>query len=574
MEKEKAVKNPLLAREMEVLAFWEKAAIFKKSVEKDAPQGDYVFYEGPPTANGTPGIHHVLARAFKDVLPRYKTMQGFRVERKAGWDTHGLPVELQVEKELGISGKPDIEKYGIEAFNKKCRESVWRYLDEWEKLTRRIAFWVDMEHPYVTYENYYIESLWRIIKEFHNRGLLYKGHKVVPHCPRCGTALSSHEVAQGYRQVKDNSVYLKFKVTSPLPLLLISLPAGKAGRGEGAKRQGEVFILAWTTTPWTLPGNVALAVGENIEYVAIKHEDQNQEVYILAKDRLSIIDFDYEIVKEFKGKELVGLEYEPLFEIKSVKESGKKAYYVAPADFVTTEDGTGVVHTAVMYGEDDYLLGEKIGLPKIHTVDESGFFKADLAPCGLSGKYVKDPVTEKIILDHLRSQNLLFKEEMYEHDYPFCWRCDSPLLYYAKDSWFVQMTAARADLVANNEKINWVPEHIKTGRFGEWLANVKDWAISRERYWGTPLPVWKCAKCGAIKCVGSRSEIDRQMGAFYIFRHGEAENNVKRIYSTDKNDVCGLTESGRKTVNKSAEELKHKDFELIISSDIRRAKET
>ena len=506
------------AMEEEVLSFWDKAKIFEQTIERAAPKGNYVFYEGPPTANGQPGIHHVLARAFKDVMPRFKTMSGWRVERKAGWDTHGLPVELAVEKELGISGKPEIEKYGIKEFNAKCRESVWRYKDEWEKMTKRIGFWLDLEHPYITYDNDYIESVWAIIKKIFDDGRIYKGHKVVPHCPSCGTTLSSHEVALGYRSVKENSVYLKFKVT----------------KGNEKVQPGD-FILSWTTTPWTLPGNVALAVGEKIEYVKARilpeadftpTADYQEEYVILAKALFNDNNkndskneyrfgkdnqFTLEIISEFKGSDLVGVEYEPLFDIPAIKNSGKKSHYVAAADFVTTGEGTGVVHTAVMYGEDDYQLGEKLDLPKVHTVDEAGKFTDELKNYNLAGKFVKDKETEKIILDYLRSKDSLFKEEMYEHDYPFCWRCDTPLLYYAKDSWFIKMSDLKDELIKNNQTINWVPEHIKEGRFGEWLMNVKDWAISRERYWRTPLPLWVCDKCGAVKCVGSKNDLSAKL---------------------------------------------------------------
>lgn len=479
-------------KEEEILKFWQENKIFEKSVQKEAPAGNFVFFEGPPTANGKPGIHHVLARVFKDAIPRYKTMRGFHVERKAGWDTHGLPVELQVEKALKISGKPEIEKYGIKEFNQKCKESVWQYQADWEKLTERIAYWEDMEHPYVTYHNEYIESLWWIIKQIYDKDLIYLGHKVVPQCPRCGTALSSHEVAQGYKLVEENSVYLKFKIT----------------KGNDVANPGD-YILAWTTTPWTLPGNVALAVGSKIIYVKAKANGEN---YFLAKERLeAVLGSDYEIAEELPGEKLVGLEYEPLFEIESIKNSGKKAYYVTPADFVTTADGTGVVHTAVMYGEDDYNLGEQIGLPKVHTVTEAGLFTEDLKPFGLDGKFVKNKTTEKIIIDHLKDKGFLLKEEPYKHDYPFCWRCDTPLLYYAKDSWFIKITAVKDQLIANGEKINWIPNHIKEGRFGEWLRNVKDWAISRERYWGTPLPIWKCADCGELKCIGSIAELPTKL---------------------------------------------------------------
>ena len=477
--------------EEKILKFWEKNNIFEKSIKKNIGKKKFVFFEGPPTANGRPGMHHVEARAFKDIVPRYKTMQGFFVDRKAGWDTHGLPVELQVEKELDFKGKDDIEKYGIDKFNQKCKESVWKYKDEWEKLTKRIAFWIDTKDPYITYENKYIESVWSILKKVWDKDLLFKGFKIVPHCPRCETGLSSHEVSQGYKNVKENSVYLNFKIT----------------KGNNKVNKGDV-VLVWTTTPWTLPGNVALAVGEKINYVKIKYQNKK---YILAKSRLEIIDGEYKIESEFKGKDLIGVEYQPLFEIESIKKSNKKAYYIVPADFVSTEDGTGVVHTAVMYGEDDYILGEKLDLPKVHTVNEKGFFLKDLAFYNLSGKFVKAKKTEEEIVSYLKKNKFLFKEKEYEHDYPFCWRCDTPLLYYAKDSWFIRMSKLRKELVKNNQKIYWEPSHIKKGRFGEFIKEARDWALSRERYWGTPLPIWQCQKCNKFKCIGSAKELGKKI---------------------------------------------------------------
>ncbi|USN53232.1 MAG: isoleucine--tRNA ligase [Candidatus Nomurabacteria bacterium] len=465
-------------REQAVLERWAKDKVFEKTLErtKDGPR--FVFYEGPPTANGRPGIHHILARAFKDIIPRFKTMQGFYVERKAGWDTHGLPVELLVEKDLGLKSKKDIEAYGIAKFNEACRKSVWKYQEEWERLTQRIGFWLDLEHPYVTYDPKYVESLWWIIQQMWEKELLYTGHKVVPHCPRCGTALSSHEVAQGYETVKDTSVYMKLE--------LVDEPG--------------TFVLAWTTTPWTLPGNLALAVGADIDYVKVKVQDEH---YILAKNRVEIFDEQPEVVETMKGSDLVGKAYKPLFSIKTFTESDK-AYHIYEANFVTTEDGTGVVHTAVMYGEDDYNLGTEIGLPKHHTVTTDGHFTDEVPD--LAGLYVKAKETEDKILEHLQSNNQLLQQEQYEHEYPHCWRCHNPLLYYAKSSWFVRMSSLREELKKNNESINWVPGHIKEGRMGEWLNEVKDWAFSRERYWGTPLPIWE-SEDGDRICIGSFAEL-------------------------------------------------------------------
>ncbi|HLD30658.1 MAG TPA: isoleucine--tRNA ligase [Patescibacteria group bacterium] len=477
--------------EEEILDFWKKEKIFEKTLAKKSPKGSFIFFEGPPTANGKPGLHHVEARVFKDIICRYKTMQGYFVGRKAGWDTHGLPVELQVEKELKFSGKPDIEKYGIKEFNEKCKESVWRNKEEFEKMTERIAYWVDMENPYITYDNTYIESLWWILKQIWDKGLLYEGYKILPQCPRCGTALSSHEVALGYKNVEEMSVYIKFKVTKHYLELSEDLP---------------LYVLSWTTTPWTLPGNVALAVGENIDYVLIK---KGKEYFIIAKALAEkVVEEEYSIEKEMKGKDLIGIEYEPLFP-GSLDPGDKKAWYITSADFVSTEDGTGVVHTAVMYGEDDFNLGKKIGLPEVHTVDENGLFLPSVKRW--AGKFVKN--VEKEISEDLRSRDLLYKTMPYAHDYPFCWRCSTPLLYYAKKSWFIKMSdpEIKEKLIQGNQTINWVPEYIRDGRFGDWLREVKDWAITRERYWGTPLPIWKCG-CGEIVAVESIAELEKLSG--------------------------------------------------------------
>jgi isoleucyl-tRNA synthetase len=480
--------------EEKITNFWEANQVFEQSIKLRKGSKKFVFFEGPPTANGKPGIHHFEARAFKDVICRLKAMQGFQVLRKAGWDTHGLPVEIEVEKELGFKNKKDIENYGIAEFNKKAKESVWKYKKEWETMTKRMGYWVDMENPYITYEWKYMESLWAIIKKIWDKKLLYLAHRVVPFCVRCGTPLSSHEVAQGYKVVKERSVYLKFK--------LKNLPS-KIGNWKLEIGNSPLYILAWTTTPWTLPGNVALAVGKDIDYIVAEKDNEN---YIVAKELADkVVGVGYKKIKDLRGKDLVGMEYEPLFDVKELR--SEKSYKVYEAGFVSTADGTGVVHTAVMYGEDDYNLGTKVGLPKFHTVTESGKF-INVEP-GLDGRYVKDAETESIIVEGLKAKGLLLKEEEYEHDYPFCWRCGKPLLYYAKESWFIKMSAVKAQIQKNNSKINWVPEHIKNGRFGQWLKEGKDWAFSRERYWGTPLPIWKCVKCGSFKVAGSLEDLEK-----------------------------------------------------------------
>ncbi len=539
--------------EKEILDFWEDHKIFQKSVDNRKGKESFVWFEGPPTTNAPPGIHHLLSRVYKDLFCRYKTMQGFYVLRKGGWDTHGLPVEIQVEKELGLKNKKEVEEYGITKFNKKAKESVWKYLAEWEKFTREIGFWVDLDDPYITYDPKYIESLWNIISEINKRGLLFKDFRVVPYCSHCGTPLSSHEVALGYKEVEEPAVYIKFKV----------------------KGEKNVYILSWTTTPWTLPGNVALAVGEDMDYVKV---EINNEKLILAKKRYDDLNLGGKVIEEMKGKDLVGVEYEPLFDIPKLKSD--TSYKVYSADFVTTEDGSGVVHTAVMYGVEDFDLGTKVDLPKIHTVNEEGKFMDDVGH-GLSGLYVKSNETEKKITEYLEENNLLFKKELYKHDYPFCWRCTNPLLYYATESWFVRMTAVKEQLLKNNQEINWVPSHIKEGRFGEWINNVRDWVFSRKRFWGTPLPIWECNKCDKYKVIGSLQELEENLHSpkniFYGMRHGFSEKNIKTNFVASKLefDTYDLLDEGKETAKKGAKRLeKDGGIDIIYTSPFRRSKQT
>ena len=467
-------------REKEVIEFWKKNDIFKKSIKNREGHPTFMFYDGPPTANGKPHIGHIETRVFKDVIPRFWTMKGYEVPRKAGWDTHGLPVELEVEKLLGIDGKPQIEKYGVEPFIKQCKESVWKYKHEWEVMSDRVGFWADMDDPYVTYHDNYIESEWWALKTINEKGLLYKGHKIVPYCPRCGTSLSSHEVAQGYKDVKETSCIAKFKV----------------------KNETNKYILAWTTTPWTLPSNVALCVSPKDTYVEI--EVASGEKYILAEALVgSVISEEYEVIRKCTGNDLYGMEYEPLFDFATLD---KKAYFVVADGYVTLTDGTGVVHIAPAFGEDDARVGRDNDLPFLQLVDEAGNFTKETGEW--AGTFVKD--ADKLVLKDLEDRKLLFAALPYEHSYPFCWRCDTPLLYYAIDTWFIKMSALRDRLVRNNNTVNWMPENIKEGRFGNFLENVIDWGLSRSRYWGTPLPVWEC-ECGHYHVIGSKEEL-RELG--------------------------------------------------------------
>ena len=479
-------------REKKVLEYWNENDIFRKSIKIRENGEPYTFYDGPPTANGKPHIGHVLTRVIKDMIPRYRTMKGYKVIRKAGWDTHGLPVELEVEKKLGLDGKEQIEEYGLEPFIKECKESVWKYKGMWEDFSGTVGFWADMDNPYVTYHNSFIESEWWALKQIWDKKLLYKGYKIVPYCPRCGTPLSSHEVAQGYKDVKEKSVIAKFKV----------------------KDAEDEFILAWTTTPWTLPSNVALCVNPVEKYVKIKVSlnEQNDvvkegeedtavktEYYYLAEALLSVIEGMYEVVDTYEGKDLEYKEYEPLFDY---AKPDKKCYYVTCDSYVTLTDGTGVVHIAPAFGEDDANVGRNYDLPFVQLVDEKGEFKPEVTD--FAGVFCKK--ADEGIIRMLGAKGLLFKVLKFEHSYPFCWRCDTPLIYYARESWFIKMTEVRDRMIANNNKINWIPESIGKGRFGDWLENLQDWAVSRNRYWGTPLNIWECS-CGCRHAIGSIEEL-------------------------------------------------------------------
>ena len=476
----------------QVLDRWNKEHLFEQSMKVREGCPSFVFYEGPPSANGMPGIHHVMARTIKDIFCRYKTMKGFHVKRKAGWDTHGLPVELEVEKKLGLDGKEQIEEYGLDPFITQCKESVWKYKGMWEDFSKTVGFWADMDNPYVTYNDNFIESEWWALKTIWDKGLLYKGFKIVPYCPRCGTPLSSHEVAQGYKAVKERSAVVRFKVA-----------------GEDA------YFLAWTTTPWTLPSNVALCVNPEETYCKVKAADGY--VYYMAKALLDKVlgklgteeTPAYEILETYKGTDLEYKEYVPLYEgaAKSAEKQHKKAHFVTCADYVTMSDGTGIVHIAPAFGEDDAQVGRKYDLPFVQFVDGKGNMTEDTPYAGL---FVKD-ADPKVLVD-LDKEGLLFDAPKFEHDYPFCWRCDTPLIYYARESWFIKMTAVKDDLIRNNNTINWIPKSIGKGRFGDWLNNIQDWGISRNRYWGTPLNVWQCEGCGKMECIGSRQELEEKSG--------------------------------------------------------------
>lgn len=487
--------------EEEILNFWKENKIFEKSINNRLKKRPFVFYEGPPTANGKPGIHHVLARSFKDLICRYKTMKGFRVERKAGWDTHGLPVEIEVEKELGFKNKTQIEEYGIEKFNEKAKESVWKYKKEWENLTEIMGYWIDLKNPYITFEADYIETIWWLLKQIDNKGLLYKSYKVLPYCPRCSTPLSSHEVSLGYQTVQDPSIYVKFEIINPQDALLKSLKINTS--------KLKIFLLVWTTTPWTLPNNTAIAINKDLNYKILFNEKENE--YLIAYNLPPHFQ-SLKLVQEIKGKELIGIKYQPLFSyIIDENQKDKKAYEVLGADFVSLEEGTGLVHIAPAYGEEDMELAQKENLLFLQSIDDKGYFiQSPQELKEIKGKFFKE--ADPIIFENLKLRKLILEGDLQgtTHEYPFCWRCHTPLMYYAFEAYYIKVSKIREKLIQNNKKINWVPSHIKEGRFGQWLKEAKDWAISRNRYWGTPLPIWECEKCGNYKVISSIAELPQK----------------------------------------------------------------
>jgi len=550
-------KSQTAEREEKALALWKENNIFQKTLEKPSPKGEFVFYDGPPFATGLPHYGSLLSSIVKDVFPRYKTMRGYHVRRRWGWDCHGLPIENMIEKELGIKTKKEIETMGIDVFNEACRASVLRYADAWEKYVDRIGRWVEYKDAYKTMDVTYMESVWWALKRLHDKKLLYEGRKVLLYCPHCETPLAKAEVAMdnSYKDVTEESVYVKFKIKNP----------------EKVGLNGDVYILAWTTTPWTLPGNVALAVGSDVEYVL---QDDN---VILAKSRVEhISEVSQNVEKSFKGSELVGLEYEPLFKIDAVANSGKKAWYVTDADFVTTEEGTGVVHTAVIYGEDDYQLGLERDLPMVPLLDAGGHFN-EKAPEFIKGKYFKG--AESAIKEDLEKRGLLFKREMNTHSYPHCHRCDTPLLYNAITSWFINIQKVKNRLIRLNKKVNWIPEHLKFGRFLHTVTEAPDWTISRNRYWASPLPIWKCDSCSKMKVIGSVDELKKHTktsgNKYFVIRHGEAENNLTETNSSYLGGAelnHHVTEKGKEAIRSSAQRVK--DIDVIITSPFTRTKET
>lgn len=562
--------------EEKVLDFWKTNKIFEKSLKKRDGGQKFIFYEGPPYANGKPGIHHVLARVFKDIILRYKTMRGYYVPRRAGWDTHGLPIELEAERQLGIKSKRDIEKLGVALFNKKSRESIWVYKDEWERLTERIGYWLDLKGAYITYENYYIESLWWIFGEIAKKKLLYKDYKVVPYCPRCQTVLASHELGMPgvYKKVKDPSIYVKFKLRTKNKGQRTRKSSSRSSV-LGSKSANE-YLLVWTTTPWTLPANLAIAV--NPKFIYTKYKINGDHIWSLSPPPTSE-DHKAEVVEKISGKKLVGISYDPLYPSHKFDTQSSKFYKVYAADFISSEEGTGFVHIAPAFGEDDFNLfkkgfGENSSLQENRsqfpvTVDDDGKMIPGFPG---AGKFAKD--ADKDVVADLEKRKLIFKAGEIEHDYPFCWRCSTVLLYFARTSWFIEMSKLRKQLVAANRKVNWTPAHIKEGRFGEWVKEAKDWAISRERFWGTPLPIWECKDCGEYIVVSSLNELDKRAyhrNHFLLLRHTEAEHNIKdMIASGEQGMKISLTEKGKHDGEALARKLKGK-VDIIYSSPYKRA---
>ncbi|MBI4434128.1 class I tRNA ligase family protein [Candidatus Uhrbacteria bacterium] len=548
--------NRQFDREQEILEFWGKRRIFEQTLERDAPHGEFVFFEGPPTANAPPGIHHAESRTYKDVIPRYKAMRGYRVHRKAGWDTHGLPVELQIEKKLGLKTKRDIEQYGVAAFNAACRDSVWEFKEKWEDLTRKVGYWVDLDDPYITYAMPYVESIWWFLEQAWNKQLLVRDYKIVPWCPRCETPLSSHEVAQGYEDdVEDPSVFVRFVLT-PESIAKLGVPERTA-------------MLVWTTTPWTLPANLALAVHPEVEYVVVQHQDAH---YVLARTLVERVwGNDAQVVMTIRGADLVMATYQPLY---TDRTDATGAYTVRAADFVSLNDGTGIVHIAPAYGEDDFRLGKEWGLPVVFSVDEKGIMAEGLPG---AGRFAKQADVD--IRADLTARGLLFRDTTIRHTYPFCWRCKTPLLYFARASWYIQMAKLREEIQKKNQTIQWHPEHLRDGRFGEWLRELKDWAITRERYWGTPLPLWRCDGCGHDELVGSFARLltkAKKRNRFLLMRHGESESNARGVISTrlTTSDRYPLTAQGVERVHHAAQQLAKECITKIFASPYARMRET
>jgi isoleucyl-tRNA synthetase len=564
-ENSESKKSPNALREEETLRFWQDARIFEKSVETPAggtPKGEYVFYDGPPFATGLPHYGHLLPGTIKDVIPRYKTMQGFRVPRKWGWDCHGLPIENLVEKELGLKTKKDIEEYGIEKFNEVARGMVLQYADDWRRIIPRSGRFVDMENDYKTMDATYTESIWWAFKTLHEKGLVYEGYKAMHLCPRCETTLANFEVNLGYKDITDISVYVKFA--------LVDEPG--------------TFFLAWTTTPWTLPGNVALAVNSKFEYVKIKLTESG-EFLILAKERLSVVEASHEIVEEFSGASLVGKKYVPLFDyyenvplknFEGQKADNSRGWKVYGADFVTAEDGTGIVHIAPAFGEDDMNLARAEQLPFIQHVGTNGQMKSEVRDFAGREAKPKDnhESTDVEVIRFLAKAGALFAKKKIVHSYPHCWRCDTPLLNYASSSWFVKVTSIKDELIANNKKTNWVPEYIRDGRFGNWLEGARDWAISRSRFWGAPIPVWRCGDCKKIKVVASMEDLQVETSIHFVMRHGEAEHIVKGVADQGVSTDYRLTQKGHDQVRSAAATLRGKGIDMVVCSPVTRARET